>query len=66
MESTTDIEDSVALEAAAWSGKTVETGGVGEGNLATSSPVTASLSLDELETSWLVSGFWAEVLTKLC
>lgn len=61
-----DVEDNVALEVAAWSWERDEKGGVGEGNLITLSPnVTASLSLKELEASWLGSGLCTEVLSEL-
>lgn len=61
-----DTEDQVALEVAAQSWERDEKGGVGEGNLITPSPdVTASLSLMELEASWLGSDFCTEVLTEL-
>lgn len=61
-----DVEDSVALEVAAWSWERDEKGDVGEGCLVTSSSVAAtSLWLDELEASWLASEFGAGVLTTL-
>ena len=61
-----DVEDNVALEVAAWSWERDEKAGVGEGNLLTPSPdVKVSLSLKELEASWLGSDFCTEVLTKL-
>ena len=56
----------MALEVAAWSWERDEKAGVGEGNLITPSPdVKVSLSLKELEASWLGSDFCTEVLTKL-
>lgn len=61
-----DVADNVVLDVAAWSWERDGVGGVGEGNLITPSPdVAASLSLKELEASWLGSGFCAEVLTEL-
>lgn len=55
----------VAFEVAAWSCESEEKG-VGEDSLATSSPGTASISLDEPETNWVESSFGAGALTKFC
>lgn len=60
-----DVKDSVLLGAAARSWERDEKEGVGEGNLTAPSPAIASLSLDKLETSWLVSGFRAEGPSEL-
>lgn len=61
-----DVEDSVALDVAAWSRESDEKEDVGDGSPITPSPSAAlSLSLDLLETSWPMSSFCTEVLTKL-
>lgn len=55
----------VAFEVAAWPCESEEKG-VEEDRLATSSPATASFSLDETETNWVESSVGAGTLTKFC
>lgn len=65
-ESRPDVEESVAFEVATWSWDGDEEVGMGEDMLATSSPVAASLSLDEPQTNWVESSFGALALTEFC
>lgn len=61
-----DVEDNVSFEVAAWPWEGDEKVGVGESSLITLSlGADASVSLDDLDASWLVSGLCTEMLTEL-